>query len=165
MADEWMRFYEVTEHVPADRRLFRSSAPNYNKGGQPLTQSAVDFLVSQGVNSIISFHQLPYGDTTGKSLLESAGILYHHIPVADFTAPTQQQLKDAVEFFASISSACTLVHCGYGHGRTGTGVTALQLAATQGKNPGEEDWIKINHVETASQIQALRQFRDSLQSD
>ena len=97
MSEEWHRFSEVTQYVPAGRHLFRSSAPNYDgeDSSQRLTQTAVDFLVKKGINSIISFNQFSYGEDLITSLLEPAHIAYRHLPVNDFQAPTLDQLKGA----------------------------------------------------------------------
>jgi len=157
---EWHQFSEVTRYVCAGQRLFRSSAPNYDgtDSTQRLTQSAVDFLVNQGINGIISFNSLRYTEQE-LGRLNEAGITYLHLPVVDFTAPTIQQLQAAIKFYQANTQGGTLVHCGYGHGRTGTGVTALQLFATRGENPSESSWKTDNHVEEENQVEVLRELR------
>src|SRR5262245_37448328 len=134
---EWLRFYQVTKHVPPGHTLHRASAPNYIPYKQKLTESAVQFLTDHGIDSIISFNAHPYTDDE-KELLTSAKIEYKHLPVKDFHAPTMETLRSANEFFLQRES--TLVHCEYGHGRTGTGVTGIQLYATKGELPLEADW-------------------------
>ncbi|KAL6305687.1 hypothetical protein BKA93DRAFT_824798 [Sparassis latifolia] len=165
MKAEWERWEQVTKYITPGHKLYRASAPNYNEGegdrSQKLTATAVKFLTDRGVDSIISFNQYPYKDDE-KKLLDAAKISYLHLPVKDFTAPTLAQLKSAIIFFTGPKQHATLVHCGYGHGRTGTGVTALQLNATKGVNPPESEWKSQNHVEKLEQEAVLRALRDSL---
>ncbi|KAG7445387.1 uncharacterized protein BT62DRAFT_933223 [Guyanagaster necrorhizus] len=122
------------------------------------SQTAVNFLTDRGINTIISFNQYSY-TSAEIALLEHAHILYRHFPVEDFQAPTIDQLTKAIDFHRFISNASTLVHCGYGHGRTGTGITALQLFATWGQSPPEADWARVNYVEQPAQVEVLKQLR------
>ena len=160
--DVWRRFEQVTLHVHPDHRLFRSSAPNYDLSGrdvvQHFTQEAVDFLIQNAINGIISFNSHPYSDAA-QALLGAANIAYLHLPVEDFAPPTIEQLAQAYNFYRD--RRCTLMHCGYGHGRTGVGVTGLQLHVTSGQNPLEDHWRHHNHVERPGQMAVLRRLRDS----
>jgi protein-tyrosine phosphatase len=79
----------------------------------------------------------------------------------DFCPPTLETLEVANEFFLQHKS--TLVHCGYGHGRTGTGVTALQLYAENGA-PDLDLIIGENYVESRGQMEILGQLRDRLRA-
>lgn len=166
MEEEWHRFEEVREYVYYGRRLFRSSAPNYNEAegdeSQKLTPTAVQFLVEKGITSVVSFNTYPY-TVSQIAMLENVGIVYRHLPVKDFTAPTEDQLKDAIEFFRSNPDGSVLMHCGYGYGRTGTGITAAQLFATWGDSPDESEWETVNHVETDEQRTVLRSLRAGFQ--
>jgi len=98
--------------------------------------------------------------------LENASppIAYLHLHVDDWCAPTLEQLKQANEFFVGKSS--TLLHCGYGHGRTGTGVTGLQICTTNGQtlNPFASTWwgSRGNHVEKRRQMSVLAELRNDL---
>ena len=154
----WSRWKEVTKHTLPGHRLFRSSCPGYNpyQGGksQHLTQTAVDWLTKNNVNSIISFNQLPYTQEE-VALLNNANIAYRHYRTEDFTSPALADLKAAAEFHDKLENAVTLVHCGYGHGRTGTGISAIQLYAEDGKGPTETEWVQDNHVETKDQVTSL----------
>jgi len=152
----WFRWKEVEEYRLPGRRLFRASSPNYMtpredpiNGGdksQCLTQDAVNWLTANKVNSVISFNQFPYQQDE-LALLNEANITYRHYSTKDFTSPSIEDLKDAVKFHAEFEGAVTLVHCGYGHGRTGTGISAIQLYAEGGKRPTMQEWIVNNHVE------------------
>ena len=161
-AEAWQRFEEVTKYLPTGKRLFRSSAPHYDGEDeiQTVTESDAQFLQTKGINGIISLNEFSY-DSSSLALLKKYKIDYLHRPVIDFGSPTQADFAAANTFF--LAHTVTLIHCGYGHGRTGTGVTALQLYATKGANPPESDWSSVNHVEKETQIQALRQLKQSLQ--
>lgn len=164
MADDagWHEWREVAVFIPSGKKLFRASAPNY-KGvhdsdhTQNLTQKSVDFLLSQGVNAIISFNEFSYSEEMKKRL--GTKIQYRHFSTKDGAAPKLQDLKDAVTFFRGLSHAVPVVHCGFGHGRTGTGVTAIQLGSTKGASPTEDRWEPDNFVEKPAQMQVLRDVR------
>ncbi|KZT00982.1 uncharacterized protein LAESUDRAFT_731705 [Laetiporus sulphureus 93-53] len=168
MADKagWYRFVQVTKYVRDGHKLYRSSAPNYVQSegdkSQKLTSTSVQFLTSQKIDNIISFNQYIYTDSE-KQLLKNANIDYLHLPIVDFSAPTLDQLHKAITSYKATNHKSTLVHCGYGHGRTGTGVTALQLDSTSGQNPPESEWESVNHVEEDKQIEVLRQLKKEYQ--
>ena len=54
-----------------------------------------------------------------KFTVKNAGIEYHHIPIADFSPPTMQQLLEFKGIYEAASSPIA-VHCFAGMGRTGT---------------------------------------------
>ena len=168
MADAagWHRFTPVTKSVPSGHKLYRASAPNYDENigdkSQNLTQAAVNYLVSQGINSIISFNEYEY---TAAEKARLGSIKYLHIKLGDFKPPTLQQFAQANTFF--LSNTSTLVHCGYGHGRTGTGITGLQIYTENGKNlqPLASSWTTPlvsggNNVETREQVSILSEQRN-----
>lgn len=174
MADKagWHRFNQVTHSVPSGHKLYRASAPNYDEDKYPndadrsqdLTKPSVDFLVSQGIDSIISFNKYEYSPDMKKIL---GKIEYKHIKLEDFKPPTLAQLDEANTFFKKHKS--TLVHCGYGWGRTGTGVTGLQVFTEDGNNlrPLGSLWTTPlasggNNVETREQVSILCERRNLL---
>lgn len=158
--EEWHRFLEVTKDVASGHKLYRASSPNYMGGDktQKLTGTATRILTDHNIDSVISFNQYSYTDAE-KKLLSDAKIAYLHLPVIDFHAAALDQLRQAITFFKNHNP--TLIHCGYGHGRTGTGVTALHLDFTKGQQPLESVWQSENHVEKPEQMDILRTLRDS----
>jgi protein-tyrosine phosphatase len=127
-----------------------------------VTDSAVAFLTLTGIDTIVSFNQVPY-TSEEQARVHKAGIFYRHLPVEDFQPPSYEQLRSAVQLFNDRLKSLTLVHCGFGYGRTGTGITALQLFATWGSDPPEADWEELNHVETDDQKKVLRRIRSHYQ--
>jgi len=163
MPDEWCRWEEVTTFNFPGHKLFRSSCPNYSWGmgvkSQNLTPSAVKFLIDKKVNGVISFNENEY-NADEKELLREANIRYLWLPVIDYTAPTMDQFREALKFHRDTPNAVTLVHCGFGWGRTGTGITALQLVVGEGVEPAEATWGVENHVERPGQFDALGQWAE-----
>lgn len=164
----WHRFTPVTKFVPSGHKLYRASAPNYRgkDSDQDLTQAAVDFLVSQGIDSIISFNEYEYKAVEKERLAKATKpIQYLHLKLGDFKPPTLAQFKQANDFF--LKNKSTLVHCGYGWGRTGTGVTGLQIYTENGKNlqPLARSWSTTlanggNNVEKREQMSILSEQRN-----
>lgn len=178
-ADEdtvYRRFKQVKDYTgPNTKRLiYRSSAPNYrelDEGGSDKTQvfdeKAYKFLKDNKVKMVISFNQWPYDKTTkAYKDMEKDGIQYHHFSVVDFDSPTAEQMKQAIAKMDTVMMGTVLVHCGYGWGRTGTLITAMQLKNTGGEAPDEIWWKKGpndeggNHVERDGQIETLRKWRE-----
>lgn len=165
-------FDEVKVHLDEIKptRIFRSSAPNYewdeDSADSDKTQDfwdpkkAFPFLRENNIDTIISFNNYPY-DQKALDLLatpkdDKPAIEYFHFGVKDMGATKPETLREVIEKIKGKKQV--LIHCGYGHGRTGTMVSALQLYCTKGKYPEEKDWEKVNHVETGSQKKLLRQW-------
>jgi len=124
----------------------------------PRTDAAVGELAAAGVRSIVNLHERAHPSAR----LARYGVSELHLPVADFSAPTQAQLELGVEAIEGALGAGTrvAVHCGAGLGRTGTliacyrvrrGLTAeAAIAEVRARRPGS--------IETAAQEAAVRTF-------
>ncbi len=85
--------------------------------GVPLIKD-LEFLKERGTGAIVSLTM----QLLEPALIEEFGLRYLHLPVPDFAPPTLAQVGRFGEFLrqAEADGLATLVHCGAGHGRTGT---------------------------------------------
>ena len=94
--------------------------------GLPVTKNEVDWLVSQGIKSIITVREEPLP----KEWI-SEGIDYFHLPVDDFDSPTPEDIERAITFIEQQVAANkpVTVHCAAGKGRTGVILAAYLVKA------------------------------------
>lgn len=66
------------------------------------------------------------------STVEQAGLSYVHLPVVDFTPPSQEALDRVVELARRTkqTDGAVAVHCAAGMGRTGTALAAVMVGLT-----------------------------------
>ena len=115
-------------------------------------------LKERGITAVVSLTSRPLD----QEAVEAAGFRYHHIPVQDFSAPTQEQIDRFVAFAREEieRDGKVVVHCFAGIGRTGT-MLACYLVR-EGKT-AEEAMREVRRVETAaievpSQEEAVREY-------
>ncbi|OAA67654.1 hypothetical protein ISF_03830 [Cordyceps fumosorosea ARSEF 2679] len=157
------RFEQVTKHIASGDVLYRSSAPNYrysDDATQNVTAETVAFFQQKGITHVISLNHHA-NDPIITAALKDAGIAYTPLQVADFTAPTIDDFKKGFQSFTQHRRA-TLVWCGFGHGRTGTMVSALQIQAQAER--GEVSAMTAqdyddNNVETPKQREVLNKLQ------
>jgi len=167
----WKKWDEVlSPQVPYNQHLYRSACPNYDghdDESQSFTRTSLDFIQEIGITTIISFNNVQYSPYA-RTILSRAvpPIEYLWIPLPDFTAPTRDQICQMADL-VDVRQGSTLVHCGAGFGRTGTGITALELHWSWGTQPepGDDEgsnWKEKNKVEEPCQVAALKDWADYL---
>ena len=130
--------------------------------GRPRTADAFTALHAAGIRALVSLSETPVPG----QLLAPLGLLAVHILVADFTAPSLPQVRQAVEEIDGFLSTgrAVAVHCGAGLGRTGTvlacylvrqGRSAAEAMATvRARRPGS--------IETPAQEAVIAEYEQHL---
>jgi atypical dual specificity phosphatase len=87
----------------------------------PSSDKDLEWLRQQGILALVRLVEPKHAKVTHKQI-EEYGMIDLHIPVADFTAPTLDQVNRAVKFMEQsiCSGQPVAVSCGAGYGRTGT---------------------------------------------
>lgn len=131
-------------------------------GGVRLLEADLRFLAGQEIDLLVSLTETP----TDAEALTSHGIGLLHLPVVDFTAPTQQQLA---EFVAAADQRIAEgervgVHCAGGKGRTGTFLAAFLVSRgmTADEAIAEVRRLRPGSIETDEQEQAVEQYYNGL---
>ncbi|OAA52038.1 protein-tyrosine phosphatase [Metarhizium rileyi] len=161
------RFEIISDHTDPGDLLARSSAPYYfgTDGTQIVTPATVRCIRERGITHVISLNsQALRADI--RFTLANAGIAYTPIPVQDYHEPTQADFRRGWEAFRQHRRG-TLVWCGFGHGRTGTMITALQMYLQHERGRvghWNDNLYRANHVETPSQRRSLDELEASLRS-
>ncbi|OAA38288.1 hypothetical protein NOR_06678 [Metarhizium rileyi] len=170
------RFEKVLSHMGSTEGLYRSSAPFYDsfedddevhlEDKHEVTQETIDCLHRYGITHVISLNHLAY-DSAVMTALRQGGIVYTPLAVLDFHAPSLAQVEEAWNAFRRHRSS-TLVWCGYGHGRTGTMISALQMyVQSEREEPlyWTREHYEQNEVERDVQFELLDHLQQHLRHD
>ena len=119
-------------------------------GAKPTSENLSD-LKTQGFSTLVCL--LDEGETTG---YDPHGYAFHHLPIADFGAPSPAQFRAFLDIVAQAPGK-TLVHCWGGLGRTGTMGAALYIAggATADAAIAEIRTRRPGAIQSALQQQSL----------
>lgn len=124
----------------------------------PRTNDALALLPRLGVRAVVSLTE----QSLPAASLTEHGIVAEHIPVADFTAPTLDQIARAVaavERFRA-EGRPTAVHCGAGLGRTGTILAGVLVAqgVPAAAAIARVRTARTGSIETPEQAAAVEQY-------
>jgi atypical dual specificity phosphatase len=129
----------------------------------PRRETALAGLARQGISVLVNLHERAHDPVR----LARHGLTEIHLPVADFTAPSLEQLARGVE---AISSAIAdgkrvAVHCGGGIGRTGTLLACylVQRGLPADAAIGRVRALRPGSIETGQQLGAVYAYAQQLQ--
>ncbi|PWW77332.1 hypothetical protein C7212DRAFT_342264 [Tuber magnatum] len=139
-------------------RLARSSAPYYDgeDSDESINQTSIEFLQNYSIQNIISLNSVEISPRE-RGRLRAAKISYSHIKALECTGLTQEQFDKI--WTAYDKAGVTVVYCGYGDGRTGMAISALQLF--EGRTLSDLDY-RANGVQCRSQIEALNALSERI---
>lgn len=139
------RFLRVQDYFqPTDGPIYRSSSPFYTNrdSTQKCRPSTAEFLKRHGIKTVISLNSRAR-NSCFRRMYEPYGITYVAVPVWDMRAPRYKDLDNIVRAFQTgRHRGGILVWCGYGHGRAGTAITAMQLSVQASLPPERRALVK-----------------------
>ncbi|KAI9644766.1 hypothetical protein NHQ30_006793 [Ciborinia camelliae] len=145
---------DVQEHTESDRpgpyTLQRSSSPNYDgkvDKSQHITAAGIAFLQKQKIGHVICLNSdVMSSHAIGHEFANAnPKIAFTHIPVEDYHSPTLGEMERGYQAYVAAKKD-TLVWCGYGFGRTGMMITALQYKIQKAKGKT----VKLTHADYSS---------------
>jgi atypical dual specificity phosphatase len=129
-----------------------------------ISEIGYTILKRAGISAVLNLSE---EISDNEAWLQNHDIVYLHIPIQDYTAPTSEQLKAGVTWIQEQvkDERCVYVHCHGGIGRSATMVAAY-LMVTHGWNDMQAIEYLVEHRSvvdpTPVQRKALRAFSEKL---
>ncbi|PFH57964.1 hypothetical protein XA68_14343 [Ophiocordyceps unilateralis] len=164
------RFSWITDNLSPGDKLARSSAPHFfcNDNSHAINDESIGFLREKGIRHVISLNSEAGREDIVKALKDN-DIQYTQLPTSDWEPLSLDALVQGVESFIVRPRSPTLIWCGFGHGRTGTLITAIQMFRLReqsfpARQLDQKDYGK-NNVETQEQRDLLDIYQYTLDSE
>lgn len=129
---------------------------------RPHSEATLKILKSQGIEALLNLTEMPLDPV----LLEKYQIQTKQIPLPDFTAPTIEQLEQAVQLINQFLEAGLKVgvHCGAGLGRTGTILAGYLVSEGMDADEAINNIRKMRpgSIETPEQEAIITHYKNSL---
>ncbi len=127
-------------------------------GTGPTLEKSMQFLSESGVTLVVSLTEHPVDE----AMVAAEGMDRIHIPVVDFTPPSQNQIATFVQAVKAETAGrgVVAVHCAGGKGRTGTMLAAWFVSQGMSSQAAIEHVrsLRPGSIETASQEQAIHAY-------
>ncbi len=125
---------------------------------RPRSEEELLWLRQHGIDILISLTEEP----PQRRAVNQTGLMQVHIPVMDFTAPSQNDLQTAIDAIrkAKDSQLGAAVHCAAGLGRTGTILAAWFVAEGMTSTDAIKHvrQLRPGSIETEEQEEAIHLF-------
>ena len=132
------------------------------KLGNQLLEKDLDFLVQQGINTIVSLTETPLNS----DLVNQYGFENLHMPVADRQPPEPEQIDELMTYLDERlgEGGSVVVHCLGGYGRTGTMLVCylIYCGASAQEALAEMRRLRPESVETEEQELAVYAYEERI---
>jgi len=112
-------FHQVNDHI--------------YRGAQPPATSFVN-LARMGVKTILDLRDEAWEIRGEQRAVEAAGMRFVSVPMHGMSAPTEQQISQALAVLNDAAAAPVFVHCRRGADRTGTVIACYRISAEHWHN-------------------------------